>query len=40
MGVNLKECQKEMTKTMQRTLREDLEIILGFFGLKVKEHTK
>lgn len=40
MGVNLKECEKEMTQAMQRTLREDLELILGFFGFKVKEINK
>jgi hypothetical protein len=38
MGINLEQCRKEMAETINRTLREDLEMILRFFGFKAKEN--
>ena len=38
MGIDVEQDYKEMTLIKQKMFREDLEIILGFFGFKVKEN--
>lgn len=40
MGFNLENAYKELGRDMKRSFREDLKIILRFFGFKVKEKTK
>lgn len=37
MAVNLERWEKEIAHIQRRMLRDDLELILGFFGFKVKE---
>lgn len=39
MGFDFEQSRKEMANTMQKMFREDLRIILGFFGFKVKENN-
>jgi hypothetical protein len=38
MGYDYKQANKELSRTQHKMLREDLKIILGFFGFKVKEN--
>jgi hypothetical protein len=38
MGFNLERANKEIEREMRRMFREDVKMILGFFGLKVKEN--
>lgn len=40
MGYDYMQAFKELAHTQRRMLREDLKLILGFFGFKVKENNK
>lgn len=37
MGFNVEQAYEEIERTARRTIKEDLKIILRFFGFKVKE---
>ena len=37
MGYDYKQALKELAHTQRKIFREDLKLILGFFGFKVKE---
>ena len=40
MGFDFEKAYKELSRVQRKTLLEDLKLILGFFGFKVKEnHT-
>lgn len=36
MAFNFERANREIARELRRTFREDLELICGFFGLKVK----
>jgi hypothetical protein len=38
MGFNVEQAYEEIERTTRRTFKEDLKIILRFFGFKVKEN--
>ena len=40
MGFNIEQANKNIARMMRRAFKEDLEIIFGFFGCKVKEKNK
>ena len=40
MGFNLENAYKELGRGIRKSFREDLKIILRFFGFKAKEKTK
>ena len=40
MGYDYEKAHKEIAHTVHRTFKEDLKIILRFFGFKIKEKIK
>ena len=40
MAFDFEQAYKELAQVQKKTFLEDLKIILGFFGFKVKEITK